>query len=231
MTIAESLYRLQEIDETIKAKEQRLVEVEAQLGESEELRDARSSLEQSQEELYELEKRQRRQELDLRAVTSKLESEEGRLYSGRVTNPKELAGLQKEVRYLKERHAELEDDLLETMMSREEMAKRVEERQAILDEIELNWEHEQAALIAERDQLQAALADLRGRRTELVDQIPAHVLSTYDYLRRMKGLAVASVENGMCTGCRVGLSTVHRQRVQSDELITCSNCGRILVVL
>lgn len=231
MTIAETLYRLQQVDDAIEAKEQRLAEVKAQLGESGKLREARSSLEQAREELYELEKEQRQQELDLQTLESKIESEEERLYGGRVTNPKELAGLQKEVRFLRERQADLEDTLLETMMSRETAEERVEERQATLNKIESDWEHEQAALVEERDQLQADLAELRGRRSELTDQTPPQALSTYNHLRRTKGQAVAPLEDGMCTGCRVGLSTVGRQRVKGTELTTCSNCGRILVAL
>jgi hypothetical protein len=231
VTIAQTLYRLQEIDETIKTRERRLAEVKDQLGESEELRNARSQVEQAQEELQKLDKTQRAQELELQSVADKLASEEGRLYSGHVTNPKELAGLQKEVRYLNGRHTELEDNLLETMMAREEAASRVEERQAILEQANLKWEREQSTLVKERDGLRTTLAEMRDRKARLVDQTPAHALSTYNHLCRTKGLAVAPVENGMCTGCRVSLSAVDRQRVQSEDLVTCGNCGRIVVVL
>lgn len=231
MTLAETLYQLQQLDETIRDQQQRLAEIEAQLGESEELRQARAGLARAQGELRELEKAQRQRELEVQAVADKRESEEARLYSGRVTNPKELAGLQKEVRYLKQRHAELEDGLLEIMMSHEEMAKRVAEQQAILEALVANWERDQAELLAERDRLQAALAETSIRRTDLLGQIPAHALSTYEYLCRMKGFAVAPVQGGMCTGCRVSLSAVDRQRVQTDDLVTCGNCGRVLVVL
>lgn len=228
---AESLYQLQQIDDTIRAKKHRLAEVEAMLGESDELVKARFSLAQAEEALHTLEKSQRLQELELDTVTGKLQAEENRLYGGRVRNPKELAGLQKEVRYLKQRHAELEDNLLETMMSREEATNRVAQRRATLEEVEANWNRDQAGLLAEREELQTAIAEAQSRRAELVDRIPAHALSTYDYLLRTKGVAVAPVERGMCTGCRVSLSAVDRQRVQSDELVTCANCGRVLVVL
>ncbi len=230
MTIAELLYQLQQIDETTRAKQRRLADVEAQLGESDELREARSRLSKAEATLHELERRQRVQELELESVEDKLKAEESRLYSGRVTNPKELAGLQKEVRYLKHRRTELEDILLETMVSREEATTHVREQKEILKKVEARWERDQSALLTERDELQAAIAEANGRRAELVNQIPPHALNTYEYLMRTKGLAVAVVEKGMCTGCRVSLSAVDRQRVGSDELVTCSNCGRVLVV-
>lgn len=230
MTTAEILYELQEVDDAIEAKEQRLAEVQEQLGESEELLQARARLEASETQLYELEKQQRQQELELESVTSKIESEEERLYGGQVTNPKELAGLQKEVRYLRERSAELEDELLETMMAREEARELVAEHRAALEKIESSWEEEQATLVRERDQLQAELAELRSRHEELVSQVPPNALGVYEYLRRTKGLAVAQFQDGMCLGCRVRLPAVDRRRVQSEDLVTCSNCGRVLVV-
>ena len=229
--IADLLYQLQQVDEMTQSKTRRLAEVEALIGESEELRRARADLAQAQETLNELRKRQRQQELDLGAVTAKLQTEESRLYSGRVTNPKELAGLQKEVRYLRQRRAEMEDSLLDTMMACEEAVDHAAAQQASLADVEARWQRDQATLVAECEELQTAIAEALNRRKELVDQIPAHALTTYDYLLRTKGFAVAPVENGMCIGCRVSLSAVDRQRVRRDELMTCSNCGRVLVVL
>lgn len=231
MSIAETLYKLQQIDQTIAAKQKRLTEVEAQLGESEELREARDRLEQAEKQLQDLVRTQRQQDLELRSVADKIESEESRLYGGRVKNPKELAGLQKEVRYLKERRTELEDELLDTMLSREEVSERVEELQVALNAIKAEWESAQAGLVAERDQLKSDLAEAQRRREELLKKVPSDALSIYEYLRRTKGIAVAPVEDGMCMGCRVTLSAVDRQRVRGDDLMTCSNCGRVLVVL
>lgn len=230
MTTAEILYQLQQIDDDVRAKEGRLAEVEAHLGESDELLAARTQLEQAEAKLYELEREQREQELELKTITSKLESEESRLYGGRVTNPKELAGLQKEVRYLRERRADVEDDLLETMMAREETAARVAERRSKLEAIESTWQTEQSALTEERDRLQFELAELRSRREEIVSQVPPRPLSTYEYLRRTKGVAVAPLDNGICTGCRVSLPAAAQKRAERDDLITCSNCSRILVI-
>ncbi len=229
--IADLLYQLQQVDETTQSKTRRLAEVEALIGESEELRRARSDLTQAQEALNELGKKQREQELALGAVAAKLQAEESRLYGGRVTNTRELAGLQKAARYLRQRRAEMEDSVLDTMMACEEAVDHTAVRQASLADVEARWKRDQAMLVAERDELQTAIAEANDRRLELVNQIPAHTLATYDYLLRTKGFAVAPVENGMCIGCRVSLSAVDRQRVLRDELMTCSNCGRILVVL
>lgn len=230
MTTAETLYELQQTDDAIQSAEARLAQVEAELGESEELQAARSKLTTADNQLQELERQQREQELDLKTIASKIESEENRLYGGRVTNPKELAGLQKEVSYLKDRREQVQDALLDTMMAREEAAQRAAERRARLEQIESAWQEEQSVLAEERDRLKTELERAYFKRTRLVEQVPPDALSTYDYLRRTRGVAVAPVKNGTCTGCQVRLSAVDRRKVHDAELMTCSNCQRVLVV-
>jgi predicted nucleic acid-binding Zn-ribbon protein len=230
VTTADTLYELQQADDAIQSAEARLAQVEAALGESEELQVARSELMTAENQFQELANQQREQELDLQTIASKIESEESRLYGGRVTNPKELAGLQKEVSYLKDRREQVQDALLDTMMAREETAQRAAERRGRLDQIESAWHEEQAVLLEERDKLQTELERAYARRARLVEQVPPDILSTYDYLRRTRGTAVAPVENGTCTGCQVRLSAVDRRKVHDAELMTCSNCQRMLVV-
>lgn len=230
MTTAEILYELQQTDDAIQSAEARLAQVQADLGESAELQAARSKLTETQDQLQELERQQREQELDLQTIATKIKSEESRLYGGRVKNPKELTGLQKEVGYLKHRREEVQDALLETMMAREEAAQRAAERRERLEQVEAAWQKDQSVLLEEREKLRGELERAHAMRTELVEQVPPDALSTYDYLRRTRGVAVARVENGTCTGCQVRLSAVDQRKVLAAELMTCSNCQRVLVV-
>ncbi len=231
MTTARMLYELQQVDQAIDAKGRRLEAIAAQLKESETLQQARSKLEQLQQRVTRIERTQLEQELELRGLADKLKAEERRLYSGRVKNPKELAGLQKEVRYLKRRHEELEEQLLETMVTREEIQAQIDEAAATLDKLEAEWRAQQATLFDEQRQLQDELAALAQRREELVARVGRAALDSYDHLRRTKGIAVAPVQGGLCGGCQVALSAVDQQRARGEDLAYCGNCGRILVVL
>lgn len=231
MTTAQMLYELQQVDQAIDAKSRRLEAIAAQLKESETLKQARSRLEQLQQRVTRIERTQLEQELELRGLADKLKAEERRLYSGRVKNPKELAGLQKEVRYLKRRHKEMEEQLLETMVAREEIQAQLDEAAAALDRLEAEWEAHQATLLDEQRQLQDELSDLTRRREELVARVGRAALDSYDHLRRTKGIAVAPVQGGLCGGCQVALSAVDQQRARGEDLAYCGNCGRILVIL
>jgi uncharacterized protein len=94
--------------------------------------------------------------------------------------------------------------------------KLAEEQIAQLAARETNLEKELAALLANREQLAAA-----------VDEIAR---SRYERLMRSKGEhVVVGVERGVCGGCHMKLPPQLLVMCQAEkELVSCSNCGRIL---
>ncbi|MDI6814491.1 MAG: hypothetical protein QMC90_00160 [Dehalococcoidales bacterium] len=42
---------------------------------------------------------------------------------------------------------------------------------------------------------------------------------------KQRGTAVAKVEQGLCRGCRISLSTAKLQQARSGSLVQCSSCG------
>jgi predicted nucleic acid-binding Zn-ribbon protein len=227
---AESLYRLQTLDLEIAEKTNRRQEIEASLGESEALRKARRLLQAEEQQLAEFQKRLRRQEMDLRSLSSKIAAEEKKLYGGRIKNPKELASLQEEVKYLKRNKSEMEDEMLETMLEIEDGEAEVAAKRERLQEIEAQWSREQADLREEQAALQARLDGLAGQRKALRASIDDRDLVVYEELRRRKGgLGVALLVGGLCQGCSVTLPSGEVQKARrSQDLAFCSNCGRIL---
>lgn len=227
---AEALYRLQTIDLAMDKVSRRLQEVEAELGPSEALQEGRRSLQKEEQSLAELRRKLRRLDLDLRGLENKIASTEEQLYSGQVKSPKELAGMEQELRYLKRRKGELEDEMLETMIDIEEREASVAAKREELKAIETEWERGQARLRKEQADLQAELADLRENRGGLRGSIADEDLATYEELRRKKGSrGVALLKGGICQGCGVALPTSLAQRTRhSPDLNFCVICGRIL---
>ncbi|RMF30242.1 MAG: hypothetical protein D6759_12330 [Chloroflexi bacterium] len=232
MNVAEQLYRLQSAELELAQKRQRLQEIEASLGESEALRQARQALAEAQAEQQHWTIRQRDLELEVAGLTEKIARSEKRLYSGVVKNPKELTDLQREIASLRRRQARLEDDLLEAMVHREEAEAARETADTTLAQVTARWEAEQAALRQERQALQEAIATLTETCQTLRASLPADLLTTYDTLcARKHGQAVTRVQGGSCGICGVAVSarTLHRART-GEALQFCSNCGRILYV-
>ena len=87
---AQLLYTLQRIDSRLTLKKKRYQQVQALMGESKALQQARKALKTAEEELSQWRGRLRDHELEVAGVQAKLEGTEGRLYGGKVTNPKEL---------------------------------------------------------------------------------------------------------------------------------------------
>ncbi len=224
------LYDLQVIDLEIDEGGRSLRVVESGLGESEGLRSARESLAQVSEWQAELRRRLRNLELDLEEVIGKRKASEKTLYSGKVKSPKELTGLEQEVQLLKRRQVEVEDETLEVMSQLEAANERLERERKGLERLEMEWGEEQAELKEKRAALSSRLSLLKERRDSLQATIDSDDLATYEDLRRRKGgQGVAMVQNGICQGCGVAVSTSKVTRVlRGEELVHCANCQRIL---
>jgi hypothetical protein len=228
MSVAKQLYQLQEVDLELESKEQAVKRITSQLGESGALINARDRLAQEQKRREELSHQQRSLEWEIDDITSKLTIAERDLYSGRIRNPKELTSLQQEAEGLKARRSQLEDKTLEIMEEAELSRKNVTSLSTELKAVETNWQTEQQELTAELEELKDTLADLRQRQQLLAAGIDPETLELYHRLKKGKGTAVASVEQGICRGCRISLPVNELQEARSGRLVQCGSCGRIL---
>jgi predicted nucleic acid-binding Zn-ribbon protein len=232
MSRTQHLYALQQVDLEIESASRRLKEIAASLVESNELKQARKMVVEAQARLTKRRARMKDLELEVSSLSHKIETDEQRLYSGRVTNPKELASLQDEVASLQRWRDKKEDDLLEVMVAAEEGEAALADAQAILTQISETWRAEQGDLADEQAQLQARLGELGEQRESLVAAIGPEDMAIYERLRQRKaGRAVALVKDGICQGCRMNPPTSQVQHARSGiELVFCNNCGRILHV-
>jgi predicted nucleic acid-binding Zn-ribbon protein len=223
---------LQRTDTQLALKQRRYRQVQASLGESETLSNARSALKTTQDDLS----RQRAilldRELEAGSVTAKLKANEQRLYGGKVTNPRELSDLQKENEYLQRHSADLEDKQIEAMMTVEQVTEQV----AVANEhhvvVEAAWRKENAELSQEYDTLRHELAQLLAQRKKILKLVSKNDLIEYDTIRRRrKGIAVVAVKNDICQVCHVQVPQRDLNRAQqTEDIFYCSGCERIIYV-
>lgn len=232
MSRVKQLYELQEIDLAIERGREALREVESQLGEDGALVEARLGLEQERKHLAELLKWQREVEWEVEELGAKVVLLEGKLYGGSVRNPKELISLNEEFEHLKRQRGDEEDRVLDIMSDVEVVQDKVAVRSREVERMESEWQEKQAQLLRGQAELSGELAELGERRQLLALQIDQASLDLYEALRiTRQGEAVAKVEQGMCQGCRINLPMTKLQRTRmGQELVQCSNCGRILYV-
>jgi predicted nucleic acid-binding Zn-ribbon protein len=228
--VTESLYRLQLLDTELSEQLSVLREAESLLGESAELLSARGAREQAGAELATWIARLRELEMDLEVLNSRIAATEQRLYSGRVSNPKELAGIQQDHDHSKRSREKVEDEVLLAMERVEKCEKAVADASARLKEAETRWHEEQGRLASRIEGLQAKVAQLKRDREDVAALLAPSALVLYENLLRKKGgRAVVLLVGQMCQGCRVTVPSSKAQLVRrSQDLITCTNCGRIL---
>jgi len=207
----------------------RLAQVEASLKEPSALQQARQAVQRTTEALRQATVRQQDLELQVAGLKQKHAASEQRLYGGTVRNPKELSDLQAEVASLKRRLKSAEDELLEAMIAREEAVDAAAQAQERLQAAEHEWNAAHQSLLAEKEQMQARLAELAAARDGLLPEISAADLKTYRRLRaEKKGSAVARVHDETCGECWMEIPPGRLQQARQDDLVFCGNCERIL---
>lgn len=226
------LQQLQELDSRTETARTTLAQLISLIGDRRALEQREAELPRKQSELHRLEAEQRDLDLQAEERRNKILADEGKLYGGRVTNPKELASLSDEVAQDKRQLSAIEDKLLELFERIDEATAQVRGLQESLAREAAEWESTQQAARARKAETEAALASFQDQRTALSEQIDAAARSSYESLRRQKGgVAVAQVQQRTCQACRVALTPAQEQRARiGADLITCHSCGRILYV-
>ncbi|MDQ3646701.1 MAG: C4-type zinc ribbon domain-containing protein [Actinomycetota bacterium] len=231
------LLELQAQDTAIKRLEERraslpeaarLREVDAHLAE------LGADLEIARKQHDEIAREQSRLEGEMGLGDQKIAREEQRLFSGAVSNPKELGALQAEVAMLKRQRAALEDELLEVMVHKDQAA---ETRDSL--------ETEEKALGEEAEQLRRSVTqqtaeidaelEAHGAEREAIAAagFPEELLKLYEQLRSTKnGVGAARLESGTCQGCHTKVPSREAERMRAEHgLQRCDNCRRILVIV
>ena len=233
MNQSKTLYQLQKIDLEILNHEKRLQEINGILANDEATQAAQAQVDHATNKLSPLRAKLRDLELETSANEQKRKTSEQQLYSGAVKNPKEMQDMQQEIASLQKRHDELETMILEQMM-------QVEEAEAELDTAENNLatvvaarSDENQALLTEQGALEQQITTLQERRPQVLREVTPENLKTYDTMRvRKHNQPIAVMEGNTCGICGVAQTvTIERDVRQSNKLVNCSNCGRILVSL
>ncbi len=230
MGITRKLFQLQTLELSIESKEQDLAACLAELGESRVLHEAKNALLAGQRWAEELKNKQHDVEWEIEDITSKLSSAQETLYSGRITNPKELSSLQHEVENIKNQRDSLEEQALEIMEQVEAASNELVVLSQKLDEVTKHWQQDQKRLKDTIKELEISLSDLKDAQQHFLKGIDNETVGFYRKLRQKRGRAVARVEQGICRGCGISLSTAELQRVKGDRIIICNSCGRILYI-
>lgn len=226
------LFQLQKLDTEIDEKKKRLGEVLKAQKEPQALLTLRERAETAASNLQTWQGKHKELTLEIESLTDKIKNSDERLYSGKVTNPKELADLQAEVASLGRHKAVLEDELLQSLGKVEELQSEKVTLDAELETAVSDWERQSAHLKADQNKLALNLHKLMQARKSKAATIDAASMKVYDQLRQQKnGLAVAGLQVNMCLGCRTTVSATKAKEVDEGHVVYCGGCGRLLTAV
>jgi predicted nucleic acid-binding Zn-ribbon protein len=230
MSRVSNLYRMQEIDLDLQSSQARIEEIDTLLEQDEEIRRARAILSEREAELSEARNANASADHAVTMQREKITQTEKTLYSGSVTNPKELQDLQMESESLRRHLETLEDRYLEAMVRLEQVEQAHLEASEGLDVLQQRKARQHSELTKEKEMLIDKIARLDEERQAALADVSSEDRALYDDLRiRLAGKALALLKDGVCSACGVELARSKQQEVaRGSELIRCSQCSRIL---
>lgn len=223
------LVALQHVDDGIHAVQQ---ERENSPKEVEDL-ERRFQAQDSQREFI-LEKLQHLQEQQKR-LDNLTESDEAQLKSSReklmqVENAREYEAVLHEMETMERQNQNRGEEraALQTEISlQKDTLQGVE---ASWSELKNELETQKAGLEKRLAALQEKLQALEGERASVITDIPAPVLSRYDFIRdRLRHPVIVPVENGVCTGCHIAIPPqIFIDLQRGTHIQSCPNCQRLI---
>jgi len=228
MSLAEQLYKLQQVDLELQRNQQELSEVENRLSDDRALVVAESKVASQKEQLEDARKKQKSSDWELEDLQEKIRKIDNKLYSGTTKDSKELVNLEKEAKSLKNQIRPKEDALLGLMSQVEEIEAKVRTTAEEIERLKREWEQRKETLGQRKNEIETVLTKLRGDRNGLEQQIDPEALNTYERIKLTRGQAVVKVERGKCQGCNITVPTSQWQKAKAGDLIQCTSCSKIL---
>ncbi|MHB1930786.1 MAG: zinc ribbon domain-containing protein, partial [Acidimicrobiales bacterium] len=177
--------------------------------------------------------RQQQLEDNLAATERRRSNVSARLYGGTVSASRDLQAMAAEVDALSVRASQLEDEALGVLEEREPLDADVGALDAEDDALARQEADASADLATAEAEVRAELEELAERRAGAAGSVPPDLLAAYDRLRaRLGGVGAAPLVGDRCSGCHLTLPATELDRIRHlppDELVTCDQCGRILV--
>jgi predicted nucleic acid-binding Zn-ribbon protein len=232
LTSLADLLDVQELDLEI----DRLLDRRQGLGELEEYRQAHARKEGLEKDLAEaaaalkeLELSFDKSEGELEILEAKLKEHETRLFAGGMS-ARETEHMRLEVQSLHGQREAMEERVLIMLDDVDPARERVVGIEGEIAELSAEKDSLETTIKAEWKTIDAKLARKKERKKEALIPVPNDLVEMYESLREKKeGVAIGRLENGVCGGCHMTLSSAEQAEALKDELPRCVHCRRLLV--
>ena len=188
----------------------------------------RNRLESLKTRAKQIESDRKRLELDVESKKQQIEKYANQQLQTRKNE--EYRALTHEIDLCKADITKIEDQEIALMEQAEQTQKDISRLSLETDETKKLVDNQVAQLNQREDNLKKELAELQQGRAELAAAVEEAARTRYERLMKSKGEnVIVGVHRGVCGGCHMKLPPqVLVFCMANQEIITCTNCGRIL---
>ena len=225
----EKLLILQDRDRKLRRVRAELAHIEPERqGLKQKAAGAQAGLDQAKTRVKEIESGRKDLELEVDAKKQLIVKYANQQFQTRKNE--EYRALAHEIEMCKEAIVKIEDREIELMEAAEAAQKDVARATQASTEARKLVEDQISQLAGREANLKKELEELQVNREELAAAVPEDIRGRYERLMRNKGEnVIVGVHHGVCGGCHMKLPPQLLISAQAQqELITCSNCGRLL---
>jgi len=226
----QAIYQIQKLDDRIRDNQGRLDQIPKDSADIQDrLKQSRSRLDEVNRQQEDLSKQKKNLEQEVEQTSANIKKHQTQLLL--VKTNKEYTTMLHEIEGEKKKISDIEEQILTIMESLEKLGLQEAEEKAVFASAENDSRGKQQELDKEAAGVSVKLDELKKAKQDSLTGLPKDILATYDKIGKARnGIAVVAVKNGACGGCFGSLPTQMLNRIRDlDKIITCENCGRILV--
>ncbi len=189
---------------------------------------AQAGLENAKTRVKEIESKRKELELEVEAKKELIRKYANQQFQTRKNE--EYRALAHEIDTCKAAIFKIEDEEIALMEQGETAQKEVVRATHAASEAKKLVDDQVAQLATREENLKKELAELEANREEIAGAVDETVRDRYERLVKHKGEnVVVGIQHGVCGGCHMKVPPQLLVSCrQQQELVTCSNCGRIL---
>jgi uncharacterized protein len=224
------LHKLHQIDVGLLEVKKKAGALEAGKKFQAELEKIKQDFETKSAEFHRLHGEQKDLELSNQQIEDKLKSIENQLFSGKVTNAKEVEAFEAQKKTLIKQREKNDDQILLLWDEVPPVQKLADEAKKVFDQKNAQFEEWQKKATVYRQQLESQHKQLTAKRPELVATIQAGLLARYEAIKKTHGgIGMASVTKDVtCEECGTHVAEMQIVSLKEDRTVQCEECQRIL---
>ena len=204
-----------------------------------ELKELKTEIEQSQAEIHKLKsnidgtkKSLSKEQLVINTMRDKTKALSDHLYSGEITNVKELESAKKNLETEQMKIANLEEKALVLMEKIDGVESKIK---AMVKELEIKkarFRDINKGYISQKDNIVKSIREIDEGLDTAKQGLSKELLEAFEtQCRRFTdGRGISLLKNGICTGCHMSVSFDLLKKAKNvNRKIVCDNCGRWLI--